>query len=120
MEELTQTERDAVLKLNAEYRRAFFEEKARKNGCFFILADEEGPVVMQDSDGGEGGVIPVFTDQQFASQFASDMKIEGAHAQQVSVEAYNGSWPDMLRQNSMELGFMPVGDEFETGVPEAL
>ncbi len=121
MEELTQKERDAVLKLNAEYRRAFFEEKVKLNGCFFILADDDGPVVIQDdAEGAEGGVIPAFTDEEFAKAFANSMKIEGAEPRKVLAEAYNKSWVPMLRDNKMELGFMPVGDEFETGVPESL
>ncbi|MDD7021951.1 MAG: DUF2750 domain-containing protein [Aeromonadales bacterium] len=121
MEELTKKERDAVLKLNAEYRRAFFEEKVKQNGCFFILADDDGPVLIQDdAEGAEGGVVPVFTDEGFAKTFAESMKIGGVEPRKVSTEAYNKSWVPMLRDNKMELGFMPVGDEFETGVPDSL
>jgi hypothetical protein len=120
MEELTDKEREAVLKLNAEYRRAYFEDKAKKNGCFYILADNDGPVLLQESEA-EGSVIPAFSDEQFARMFAEKMKLEGAEPKQVTAQAYNSAWVPMLKDNGMELGFMPLGGEdFETGVPESL
>ena len=121
MAELTEKEHDAVLKLNAEYRRAFFEKKVKEQGCFFVLADDQGPVVLQDDDE-HTGWIPVFTDSDFANEFAKTNEMENLKPTSVTLEAFNSSWAPMLRDNKLELGFMPVGEdgEFESGIPDRL
>ncbi|MDD6318709.1 MAG: DUF2750 domain-containing protein [Succinatimonas hippei] len=120
MAELTAKEHDAVLKLNAEYRRAFFEKKVKEQGCFFVLADDQGPVVLQDDE--YTGWIPVFTDSDFANEFAKTNEMENLKPTSVTLEAFNNSWAPMLRDNKLELGFMPVGEdgEFESGIPDCL
>ena len=126
MYELTQKEHDAVLQLNAEYRRSYFMSKALVQGGFYIIADDDGPFMLEDLDTDEedekATVLPVFAHEDFANEFiATAENLKGFKAQFVTNEAFNNSWLEMLNSNEILLGFMPVGGgEFEISAPDPI
>ncbi|MDY6322370.1 MAG: DUF2750 domain-containing protein [Succinivibrio sp.] len=122
MSELTQKEHDAAQALNAEYRRAFFMNRVREAGCFWIITDEDGPVVLEEQSEDAGGqVLPVFSDEVFARDFIASQQLEGASPQKISCAVYAEKWYPALKEGGGLLAFMPVPDgEFETDLPEKL
>ncbi len=126
MYELTQKEHDAVLQLNAEYRRSYFMSKALEQGGFYIITDDDGPFMLEDLDTDEedekATVLPVFAHEDFANEFiARGENLQGFKAQFVTNEAFNNSWLEMLKANEILLAFMPVGEgEFEISAPDPI
>lgn len=125
MYELTEKEHDAVLQLNAEYRRSYFLKKALEQGGFYIITDNDGPFMLEDLDTDEADekatVLPVFAHETFANEFIQGSELSDAKAQYVTNDAYNTSWVEMLKSNEVLIAFMPVGDgEFEISAPEPI
>ena len=124
MYELTEKEHDAVLQLNAEYRRSYFLKKALEQGGFYIIVDNDGPFMLEDLDTDEADekatVLPVFAHETFANEFISS-GVKDGKAQFVTNDAYNNSWVEMLKSNEVMIAFMPVGsEEFEIAAPEII
>ena len=125
MYELTEKEHDAVLQLNAEYRRSYFLKKALEQGGFYIIVDNDGPFMLEDLDTDEADekatVLPVFAHETFANEFIQNSALKDAKAQYVTTDAYNNSWVEMLNSNEVLIAFMPVGgEEFEIAAPEII
>ncbi len=125
MYELTQKEHDAVLLLNAEYRRSYFTKKALEQQGFYILVDNDGPFMLEDLDTPEADekatVLPVFAHKDFVTDFIASSDLKEGKAQFITAQAYNEQWVDMLKENEVLIGYMPTGDgDFEIAVPEPL
>ena len=123
MYELTDKEHEAVLQLNAEYRKSYFKNKVLEQGGFYIISDQDGPFMLEDLETDEqdekATVLPVFAHEIFANDFIERSKLEGAKAQYVTVDAYNRIWVETLKTSEVLVAFMPVGDgDFEISAPE--
>ncbi|HAH70615.1 MAG TPA: hypothetical protein DCL74_02435 [Succinivibrionaceae bacterium] len=123
MYELTDKEHDAVLQLNAEYRKSYFINKALEQGGFYIISDQDGPFMLEDLETDEhdekATVLPVFAHEIFANDFIAKSKLYGAKAQYVTVDAYNRMWVETLKNSEVLVAFMPVGEgDFEISAPE--
>ncbi len=113
---LTQKEFDAINELNAEYRKAMFEKTASENGGFFMLVDNDGPLILSDTEEDDDhnlySIVPVWSHQELAESYAKDNGHENMHAQFVTKDAWNSQWLPMLKeQKNVLIGFMPVKDK---------
>lgn len=125
MYELTSTEHDAVLKLNADYRRSHFETKVKAEGEFCLIVDADGPYMLEDpeQEGGEwSNVLPVWPHETFAREFIEAQGIENAEVKHVTVKIFNEQWVPFLRENKVAVGYLPVpgSAEFEIDEPQEL
>lgn len=125
MYELSQKEHDAVLQLNAEYRRSYFMKKALEQKGFYIIVDQDGPFMLEDLETPESDekatVLPVFAHETFVADFIASSKLKDAKSQFITSDAYNTNWVEMLKTNQVLVGFMPCGNgEFEISAPELL
>lgn len=125
MYELTATEHDAVLKLNAEYRRSYFDNKVKAEGGFYLIVDADGPFMLEDQEqeGAEwANVLPVWPHETFAKEFIEAQGIDKAEVKFVTVKAYNEQWLPFLKENQVAVGYLPVSGtaEFEIDEPQDL
>lgn len=116
MYNLEQTEHDAVLTLNAEYRQAHFLQKIKEIQGLYIIVDSEGPFLICDLDEDENGmksnVLPVFCHETYANDYIKAQHIEGAQVKFVSAKVFKEKWQPFLKENFILLAIMPVSDEF--------
>lgn len=114
MSELTQKEFEAVLALNADYRQAMFLRVAKEQQGFYILIDDDGPVILDDTEEDENGtlfsVLPVWSHEQLADAYARSAGLE-AKPQLVSLKAWNETWVESFKDQNLLVGFMPVEDK---------
>ncbi len=113
MEKLSEKELEAVLSLNAEYRQAFFNNKSKENQGLFIILQEEGPFMLEDENeevGDKYYILPVFPYEELAQAYVSSTGVN-AKVQFITSKAWNESWVNMLVENKVMLGFIPVSDQ---------
>lgn len=113
MEKLSEKELEGVLSLNAEYRQAFFNNKSKENQGLFIILQEEGPFMLEDEDEKEGDkyyILPVFPFEELAQAYISSSGVN-AKVQFITAKAWNENWVNMLIENKVMLGFIPVSDK---------
>ncbi|NLK85829.1 MAG: DUF2750 domain-containing protein [Aeromonadales bacterium] len=116
MSELTDKEFEAILSLNAEYRQAMFDRVVAEKEGLYILADEEGPLILEDTEEDENNnlfsIIPVWSDERLATAWAKESGNESMKAQFITKKAWNESWVPMLKeQKNVLLGIMPVAEK---------
>lgn len=132
---LNATEFAAVLALNAEYRQAFFLNKCKEQGLFYILVQEEGPYLLEDAEDtadalaqseddtpSRAQVLPVWSHRQLAEHYCRSLGLEHTTVQSVTLEVWHTQWSPLLKENKVLLGFMPLDEhsEFATDEPELL
>lgn len=126
MSELTAKEHDAIRALNADYRLAFFKKNVLEQQGLYILVDEEGPLVLEDTEVDENGtlfsIIPVWSHEQLANDYASDSDNTQFKAQFVTLSVWNEKWVPMFKeQEHVLIGFMPVKDQdFSVDDPQVI
>ena len=63
MSELTDKELEAIKSLNAEYRQAMFKRVASEQDGLYVLVDNDGPLILEDTEEDENNnlfsVLPV-------------------------------------------------------------
>lgn len=115
MSDLTEKELEAIKSLNAEYRQAMFKRVASEQGGLFVLVDSDGPLILEDTEADENNnlysVLPVWSHEKLAAEYAKDNKLEAMKPQFITKKAWNENWVTMFReQKNVLIGFMPVGE----------
>ena len=57
MSELTDKELEAIKSLNAEYRQAMFKRVASEQGGLYVLVDNDGPLILEDTEEDENNKL---------------------------------------------------------------
>ncbi|MGN0902503.1 MAG: DUF2750 domain-containing protein [Succinivibrio sp.] len=113
--ELTDKEFEAVKQLNADYRQAMFKRIALEQEGFYVLADDDGPLILEDTEEDDEhnlySVLPVWSHERLALAYAADNSLEGMTPKFISRKAWNESWVAAFKNEGKVLvGYMPVGD----------
>ena len=116
MAKLTEKEYEAIQSLNAEYRQAMFLRVAKEENGFYILADSEGPLILEDTEEDEDhnlfSILPVWSHEEIAAGYAKTNAMEGFKPQFVTRQVWNEKWvPAFLEQKNVLIGFMPISDK---------
>ena len=126
MSELTEKEFEAILALNADYRHAMFKRVVAEQGGFYLLVDKDGPLVLNDTECDEDNnlysILPVWSHEKLASEYAKDNGHESMKPQFVTLNAWNNQWvPKLQEQENVLIGFMIVKDkDFAVDDPQPL
>ncbi len=116
MEQLTPKEFEAIQALNAEYRQAMFKKNAQENNGFYILTDNDGPLILEDTEEDDEhnlfSILPVWSHAELAESYAKNNGMEGFKAQFITKDVWNEKWvPAFREQPNVLVGFMPVLDK---------
>lgn len=126
MKELSDKEFEAIKSLNADYREAMFKKSVAENDGFYLLVDEEGPMVLSDTEGDENDVcfsiVPVWSHERLALAYAKESGQENMEAKFVTKKAWDENWvPFLKEQKDVLIGFMPIGDQdFSVDDPDSI
>ncbi len=126
MYDLTDSEHDAVTRLNAEYRKSFFLNKFAEHGVLCLLADEDGPFMLADSEeddeGGKSCLLPVWPHERFAADFAAAENLSTMQVKEVTAALFQESWLPVLHANGIMLALLPLSGDSDFCVidPEEL
>ena len=126
MSELTDKEFEAILQLNSDYRKAMFLKSVNENSGLYVLVDDEGPLILEDTEADENNtlfsVIPVWSHERLAMKYASENELSSMRAQFITRNVWNEKWVPMLKeQHNVLIGFMPVLDkDFDVDDPQEL
>ena len=124
MSELTDKEFEAILQLNSDYRKAMFLKSVNENSGLYVLVDDEGPLILEDTEADENNtlfsVIPVWSHERLAMKYASENELSSMRAQFITRNVWNEKWVPMLKeQPNVLIGFMPVFDkDFDVDDPQ--
>ncbi len=110
---LTDKELNAISDLNADYRQAMLLRIAKEIEGIYVLVDSEGPLILEDTEEDDEhnlySVLPVWSHEELAEDYAKKNSLEGMKAQFISKGAWNEKWVPMLReQSNVLIGFMPI------------
>ena len=114
MENLPEKEFIAVKQLNGEYRQNYFEEKVKQQQGFYLLINDEGPIMLSDpeqSDDGEANVLPVWSHPKYIDLFLENYKEVSGKSQFVTLAAWNQNWVKTLASEQVMLGYMPLDEQ---------
>ena len=116
MEKLTTKEYEAIVQLNSEYRQAMFMRVCAEAKGLYLLVDDEGPLILEDTEEDDDNniysIIPVWCYEELARNYAQINGHEKMHSQFVTKDAWNEKWLPMLKsQPNVLIGFMPVKDK---------
>ncbi len=116
MAQLTEKEYEAIQALNAEYRQAMFLRNAQENNGFYILTDNEGPLILEDTEEDDEhnlySILPVWSHEELAAGYAKNNNMENFKPQFVTKQVWNEKWvPAFKEQPNVLIGFMPISDK---------
>ena len=112
MYDLSDKELTAVQQLNADYRQAHLVQKIKSTGEICILADENGPFLMQDSENDDEGhsatLLPVWCHPRLAEAFVQGQNLSGLEVKTVPLSVFNDSWRPFLTQEQILIALLPL------------
>ena len=126
MTELTDKEFEAILQLNSDYRKAMFLKSVNENNGLYVLVDDDGPLILEDTEADENNimfsVVPVWSHERLAQKYAKENEMTSMKAQFITRNVWNEKWVPMLKeQPNVLIGFMPVLDkDFDVDDPKEL
>ena len=103
-----------------------FKRVAAEQGGFYLLVDQDGPLVLNDTECDEDNniysILPVWSHEKLASEYAKDNGHESMKPQFVTLDAWNNQWvPKLQEQENVLIGFMIVKDkDFAVDDPQPL
>lgn len=107
MYELTDTERNAALQLNADYRYDHFISKVSQHGLLWILKNEQGPLMLEE----EGDTcLPLWPHPTYASHWQQG-ELSDYQPQSITLEIWLERWAESLEQNQIAVAIFPVPDD---------
>lgn len=116
MAQLTEKEYEAIQALNAEYRQAMFMRAAKEADGFYILADNDGPLILEDTEEDDEhnlySILPVWSHEELAAGYAKNNGMDSFKPQFVTKQVWNEKWvPAFKDQPNVLIGFMPISDK---------
>ena len=111
MFDLSDTEYNAVLNLNADYKESFFKQKVSEHKLIYIIVDGEDLFLMgdkeEDGDGQKAVVLPVFCHDRFAQDFRSKIQNDNLKVVKITLDVYKQNLaPELIKEN-ISLAIMP-------------
>ena len=111
MFDLSDTEYNAVLNLNADYKESFFKQKVSEHQLIYIIVDGEDLFLMgdkeEDGDGQKAVVLPVFCHDRFAQDFRSKIQNDNLKVVKITLDVYKQNLaPELIKEN-ISLAIMP-------------
>ena len=111
MFDLSDTEYNAVLNLNADYKESFFKQKVSEHKLIYIILDGEDLFLMgdkeEDGDGQKAVVLPVFCHDRFAQDFRSKIQNDNLKVVKITLDVYKQNLaPELIKEN-ISLAIMP-------------
>lgn len=111
MFELSDTEYNAVLNLNADYKESFFKQKVSEHKIIYLIVDGEDLFLMsdktEDSDGQKAVVLPVFCHDRFAQDFISKLENDNLKVVKITLDVYKQTLAPELAKENISLAIMP-------------
>ena len=126
MTELTDKEFEAILQLNSDYRKAMFLKSVNENNGLYVLVDDDGPLILEDTEADENNimfsVVPVWSHERLAQKYEKENEMTSMKAQFITRNVWNEKWVPMLKdQPNVLIGFMPVSDkDFDVDDPQEI
>ncbi len=122
MSELNDREFEAVLQLNADYLQSFYESRVRKQQCLYVLADADGPLMLEDSESDDEGelatILPVWSDARLAEYYAGAAGLNGFEVKRVPAKIWNEHWLAFRQEEKILVGFMPLNPDSDFNVAD--
>lgn len=111
MFELSDTEYNAVLNLNADYKESFFKQKVQEHNIIYFILDGEDLFLMgdktEDSEGQKAVVLPVFCHERFAKDFVSKLQNSNLKVVKITLDVYKDNLAPELIKEQISLAIMP-------------
>lgn len=104
---LTDTERNAALQLNADYRYDHFVRKVAEHKELWVLKSEQG-LLLLDSEG--EACLPIWPHPDYAQTWAKD-ELAGYTPQAITLEIWLDRWIQGLEQDQIAVAVFPLPDE---------
>lgn len=112
---LTDTERNAALQLNADYRYDHFISKVAQHGLLWVLKNEQGLLLLKDE---EDTCLPVWPHPDYAQTWVQG-ELAAYEPQSITLEIFLERWADGLTQDGVALAVFPLADAPGTVVDAA-
>ena len=105
--ELSDTERNAALQLNADYRYDHFISKLVEHEELFVLTDEHGVMMLTTDD---EDCIPVWPHPEYAKAWAEGEWAE-CKPQSITLKVWLERWVDGMEQDELCVAVFPTPDQ---------
>lgn len=105
--DLTETERNAALQLNADYRYDHFINKVAQHQLLWILKNEQGPLMLES----EGDTCLALWPHPDYTQAWLQGELAGYQSQSITLEMWLERWCDSLTENQIAVAIFPLPDE---------
>lgn len=105
--ELTETERNAALQLNADYRFDHFISKLVEHEELFVLTDEHGVMMLTTED---EDCIPVWPHPEYAQAWAEGEWAE-CKPQSITLKVWLERWVEGMEQDELCVAVFPTPDQ---------
>ncbi|MGN1394743.1 MAG: DUF2750 domain-containing protein [Succinivibrionaceae bacterium] len=106
---LKDTEMNAALSLNAEYRYFHFLINAKKGLDVFILQNNNEPLFLTTDN--DEDVLPIWCHENYAQRYAENNDVaKGYSPKSVSLALFLETWLPHLKSNNIDLAIFPVGN----------
>ncbi len=104
--ELSDTERNAALQLNADYRYDHFISKVAQHQQLWTLKDEKGLLLLES----EGDVcLPLWPHSSYAQDWVKD-ELASYVPQSITLEVFLERWAEGLEQDQIAVAVFPLPD----------
>lgn len=105
--ELSDSERNGALQLNADYRFEHFISKVAEHESLYILTDEHGVMMLTTED---EDCIPVWPHPDYANAWAQG-EWANCKAQEVTLKVWLERWVDGMEQDEVYVAVFPTPDQ---------
>lgn len=106
--ELSETEKNGALNLNAEYRYDHFVLKVARSGQLWALKDDDG-LLFLTADEGEY-CLPVWPHEDYAALWATG-DFAGYKPQAITLDIWMEKWIDGLTQDNISIAVFPIHEQ---------
>ncbi len=113
--ELTQTQFEATLQLNEEYRYQYFFTWIKKVKEFYILKNNEGYLLLEEDDPQNQDaqvVLPVWPHKDFAKNFAQNHPAyQDYEPLAIKLEVFCTSWTPVFTDKNIAIAIFPLKND---------
>jgi hypothetical protein len=107
---LTDTEFNAALQLNADYRYQHFFSKIKKNLVVYVLRKEQEILFLESTDeDSENNILPVWCHEDYAAKYTENNETcEKYTPQAISLAIFLEKWIPTMASSNGELAIFPT------------